>query len=148
MVSFWILSIIRHLVFRGPISRHKFDNHPFTATGPKASGHRLWKSRSEMPKLQIQNPSMPRPKQKTELLREVGRTYNNQWRLHREYVLSVELTSLGAHTPYVIRHRFLQNSDLAGGGTSSGSFFGVSPQWYTSLASCECTGSRSWLHHL
>ena len=28
MVPFWVLSKIRHLVFRGPKGNHHFDNHP------------------------------------------------------------------------------------------------------------------------
>ena len=30
MVPFWVLAIIRHLVFRGPKRDHDFDNHPYT----------------------------------------------------------------------------------------------------------------------
>ena len=30
MVPFWVLSIIRHLVFRDPKRGHNFDNHPYT----------------------------------------------------------------------------------------------------------------------
>ena len=30
MVPFWVLNIIRHLVFRDPKRDHSFDNHPHT----------------------------------------------------------------------------------------------------------------------
>ena len=30
MVPFWVLDIIRHLVFRGPKGDHNFENHPYT----------------------------------------------------------------------------------------------------------------------
>ena len=32
MVPFWVLSIVRHLVFRGPKRDRNFDNHPCTYT--------------------------------------------------------------------------------------------------------------------
>ena len=34
MVPFWVLSIIRHLVFRDPKGHHSFDNHPCNKTQP------------------------------------------------------------------------------------------------------------------
>ena len=30
MVPFWILNIIRHLIFTGRKGDHNFDNHPYT----------------------------------------------------------------------------------------------------------------------
>ena len=34
MVPFWVLSLIRHLIFRDPEVDHNFDNHPFSLDGP------------------------------------------------------------------------------------------------------------------
>ena len=35
MVTFFVLIIIRHLVFRRPKRDHNFDNHPYVYTIPK-----------------------------------------------------------------------------------------------------------------
>ena len=35
---FWVLSIIRHLVFRGPKRDHNFDNHPYSYSSPLSLG--------------------------------------------------------------------------------------------------------------